>query len=502
MLTCMVLTCDFFYLHGIYNGDRQSVEGDYNLGMHLSKNMISKSYAQPHKPYPSHVNTKNERLAKKRSAPAQHSPNRGVTERTHMPHPDEHSRTSSENHTFNSTDSLYNPLFIGNASYSQWYKESIDGLSCEQDRQPCNSEDECEHLSYLWNMAQLYVSFHSRGIQQIKDGHSDSVRTLTWYCGSTNTCGGLGYRFQGMTVTWLLGMLTGRVILFKWEDESESVVSKYLSPHMVNWRYGDFKLKGSHVDLGNFVQYVRSDSNKNHAAAKIAVYYHNMMKALTGSIPHVQMHFNLLSHLNELIFNLSPSKHFKLPCGHISGIKLPSNGRFYPVLTEFVAIHSLFKLSDKLKSHLYNVQSQIRDITHGAQYVAVHLRTGSFDDLYEPKIQKRTAHKEDWAKAINCAIKQANKHIGSDSIVFLVSDSMEAKHLLSNEYSRVKTFENKIVHVDMHYNVSEDGMLGIWQDIAILAQSNVLVKHVSSFSELAALMCGIPAGKTIDFAKC
>ena len=382
---------------------------------------------------------------------------------------------------------------------NEWFKESIDGLSCDHDRQLCDNEDECAHLSYLWHMAQLYSSFHSRGVQQIKDGWLDSVRTLTWYCGSTNDCGGLGYQFQGMTVTWVLGMLTGRVMLLKWKDES--VVSKYLLPHMVDWRY-QYKLKGSFVDLGNFAQYIRNDKSKNRSAARITVYYHNMMKALTGSVPHVQMHFNLLTYLNQIIFNLSPSNHFKLPCGHIPGIKLPSYYKFHEVLTEFVAIHTLFKLSDQLKSHLYNVQSQITSTTNGGQYVAVHLRTGSFDDLYEPKIQKRTAHKEDWSKAINCAVKQANKHIGPASLILLVSDSKEAKNLLSKEYPRIRIFENKIVHVDMHSNVTEDGMLGVWQDIAILAKSNVLIKHVSTFSDLAAVICGIPHDRIVDFAKC
>ena len=275
---------------------------------------------------------------------------------------------------------------------------------------------------------------------------------------------------------------------------------------MVDWRYHNYQLNGSYIDLGSFMECF-------HNVKQLLMYHKEMMAVLMGSTQHVQIHYNLLKRINQLIYqtkldsnqlicNDNPSNHFKLPCGHIPGIKLPPYGKFLSVLTEFVAIHTLFKLSDQLKSHLYNVQSQITSTTNGGQYVAVHLRTGSFDDLYEPKIQKRTAHKEDWSKAINCAVKQANKHIGPASLILLVSDSKEAKNLLSKEYPRIRIFENKIVHVDMHSNVTEDGMLGVWQDIAIMAQSNVLIKHVSTFSDLAALMCGIPRNRIVDFAKC
>jgi len=391
---------------------------------------------------------------------------------------------------------------------NEWFKESIDGLSCDHDRQLCDNEDECAHLSYLWHMAQLYSSFHSRGVQLIKDGRSDSVRTLTWYCGSTYDCGGLGNQFQGMTVTWVLGMFTGRVMLLKWKDES--AVSKYLLPHMVDWRYHNYQLNGSYIDLGSYREHF-------HNVKELLMYHPEMMAVLMGSTQHVQVRYNLLrrinqliygtklgsNHLNQLIFNDSLSNHFKLPFGRIPGIKLPSYGKFHIVLTEFVAIHMLFKLSDQLKSHFYNVQSQITSATKGGQYVAVHLRTGSFDDLYEPKVHNRNAHIKDYySKAIKCAVKQANKRIGPGSLILLVSDSTEAKHLLSKEYPRVRIFENKIVHVDMHSNVTEDGMLGVWQDIAILAKSNVLIKHVSTFSDLAAVICGIPHDRIVDFAKC
>ena len=409
-------------------------------------------------------------------------------------------------HSHNPADTSHTANYISRYGY-EWLKESTDGLLCQHDTQGlCGNEHECKHLSYLWQMAQLYISFHSRGVQQLMKGHSDSVRTLTWYCQvrsakdcvnvtdcGGNVCGGLGYQFKGITLTWVLGMLTGRVILLKWQGES--AVNKYLLPHMIDWKYHDYTLKGSSVDLGNYELFRAS---VGRAKAKIK-YGRNLLKALTSNITHVQMHFNLLNCINIYM----ASKQFKLPCGQIPGIKLPPEGQFLLGFTEFVAVKILFKFSDQLKSYLYYIQSQIANVTHGKKYIAVHLRTGVFDDLHEFMAKYRTARsKEDWTKAIDCATMQADKHIGSDSTILLVSDSGKTKHLISKEYPRVKIFENKIIHVDKHTNVTEEGMLGIWQDIAILAQSQVLLEHGSSFSDVAVALCGIPPSRRINFVKC
>ena len=406
----------------------------------------------------------------------------------------------------------YHPIKYASLAYdNKWFNESIGGLSCQHGTQQlCDNEDDCKHLSYLWQMAQLYISFHSQGVQQIMKGHSDSVRTLTWYCqsrdatectnstdygGKCNVCGGFGYQFQGIAITWALGMLTGRVMLLKWEDES--VINKYLSPHMIDWKYRDYVLKGSNIDVGS---YERVRVPTGHARARAKIEYNNdLLKALTSNITHVRMHLNLLKLINEFIL----SKQFKMPCGQIPGIKLPPTGQFDLELTKFVAIHTIFKFSDQLQSYLYNIQSQITNVTLGEKYVAVHLRTGVFDDLQESSAKYRLAHtEEDWTKAIDCARMQADEHIGPDSTILLVSDSGKTKHLISKEYPRVKIFENKIIHVDKHANVTEEGMLGIWQDIAILAQSYVLLEHRSTFSDLAAILCGIPPSKRINFVKC
>ena len=368
--------------------------------------------------------------------------------------------------------------------------KGFDGLSCESS--VCTGAN-CIHLYYLWKMARLYASFHANGIKQIRDGHSSSVRTLTWYCGGLDSCGGLGYRFQGMTVTWILGMLTGRVVLFKWSRESTE--NKHLMPNMFDWRYLDYKFEGSTFNVGNFANFI-----ENFGVANMFKYHHKLLNAVTGNTMHVLVHYNLLVRLNDLIFK--DGLRYKLPCGNIPGMKLPSPSQYHPELTESVGILSMFNFTDKLKSYIHDVQLHLQNVTNGSRYVALHLRTGSFDDLFEPKIQARTAHRSDWKIAAECAIKQANKHVGLNSTIIVVSDSTEAKRWIVQEYPRMRTFETKIVHLDMSATVDEEGMLGVWQDITLLAQAQVLVKHVSTFSDIPALMCRMPSNRIIDYAVC
>ncbi|XP_065884593.1 uncharacterized protein [Dysidea avara] len=362
--------------------------------------------------------------------------------------------------------------------------KKMGGLLCE--------EVNCTQLATLWKMAHAYASFHAEGVKLIRQRQSSSVRTLTWYCSrDLNSCGGLGFRFRGMTITWILGMLTGRVVLFKWSRESTE--NKHLVPNMIDWRYLNYKFEGSVINIGNFKR-IEYDVKK---------YEHLLMKALLSNVNHVQMHYNLYSGLNYLIYNSSlfTSVYYGtgLPGMNISSIP----HTFERTAVESVGIISMFKFSDKLQSYVSRVQTQIDQVTRGYHYVALHIRTGKFDGFDEAKTHKRLSGDiAIWKNATECALKQANKHIGPNSIVIVVSDSAEAKRWVTQEYRRVKTFDTIIVHIDRSFKLDEEGMLGIWQDITIMARSLVLVKHWSSFPDIPIAMCGIPSSRIIDYATC
>jgi len=74
-------------------------------------------------------------------------------------------------------------------------------------------------------------------------------------------------------------------------------------------------------------------------------------------------------------------------------------------------------------------------MSHGHHYIALHIRTGKFDGRNEALYHKRmSADIASWEIAVKCALKQADKHIGPNSIVMVVSDSAEAKRWVAQEY--------------------------------------------------------------------
>ena len=368
--------------------------------------------------------------------------------------------------------------------------KKMKGLLCENTT--CEQVN-CTSLATLWKMAHAYALFHAEGVKLIRQGQSTSVRTLTWYCGrDLNSCGGLGFRFRGMTFAWIIGMLTGRVVLFKWSRESTE--SRHLLSNMINWRYlSNYKLEGTVINNGNFKD-IEYDISK---------YERLLMKALMGDVNHIQMHYNSVSQLNQFIYNYSlfSSAYYGTSLPGISVSSIPHTFNRNAVLS--VGIISMFRFSENLKSYISHVQTQLHEVTLGHHYVALHIRTGKFDGRNEALYHKRmSADIISWKIAVKCALKQADKHIGPNSVVMVVSDSAEAKRWVAQEYKRVRTLDTKIVHIDRSSKYDEEGMLGVWQDITIMAQALVLVKKWSSFPDIPIAMCGMPSSRIVNYATC
>ena len=106
-------------------------------------------------------------------------------------------------------------------------------------------------LKQYWKLVNDYTVFHRYSVKKLNNGKSSDVRTLTWHCGSTHLCGGLGYRVMGMTVSLLLAMFSDRVLLLKWDRTSAE--DAYLLPNMIDWKYPNHSLNGSFKDLGHWI---------------------------------------------------------------------------------------------------------------------------------------------------------------------------------------------------------------------------------------------------------
>ena len=360
---------------------------------------------------------------------------------------------------------------------------TVKGLQCN--RPSYYTPDVLEHLDILWKYLEEYMAFHNKGVRLLHNGRSDRVRTLIWYCG-LDFCSGLGWRFRGFMVNLIYAALTNRVLLLKWNKPSAESV--YLEPNMINWRYSDYSLSGTFTDLGIF---------KRGDIANVTTTNH-IIETLLGGTNHVQMLYNSVIRLDSLLeilaTKLNDHRKFKM----ITEFRQVLQNNGYEILQSFT-FSFLFKLSNNLQAFASSIRYKLN--LGKMKYVALHIRTGEVDNLR--KAVKRFQEKDAiQLSAARCAIKQADKHIGPDSVVVVVSDSTDVKRTLAKEFPRIRFLDNVIVHVDLVKDLSEDAMLGIWQDIILLSESYILVQQHSSFAELAANICQIPERRVIYPTRC
>ena len=331
-----------------------------------------------------------------------------------------------------------------------------------------------------------YALFHNEGIQLLQSGQLNNVRTLTWYCAETYECGGLGTRFRGFMATLTFAILTNRVLLFRWDHPSAENV--YLLPNKVDWQYRDYSLKltESFKDLGLIKRLHLVDERYKYLID-------DFIDTLVGTTSHVQVHYNpiekLVSTLCRIIDNLHNPKLSTFNVTNMFDV------RNYPIV-ESLSYKFLFKFTRELQVFANEVRNNLN--LYGKKYVAVHLRTGQFSGSDIKEKAARVQNSLSGVRfAVECAIKQADKYIGPDAPVVVVSDSSEMKQTVSKGYSRVVILENNVlVHVDKSKNISKEGMLGTWQDIIIMAESHIVVMQPSSFPLISVAMCGITRSRT------
>ena len=373
--------------------------------------------------------------------------------------------------------------FTSSASEIEYIIKSNHSIISEMNEVMMSQGIQCEKNSYTkahqkqlmqyLKLVSNYKIFHRNGVRKLHSGKSSEVRTLTWHCDSTYKCGGLGYRILGIVTNLLFAIATNRVLLLKWDKTSAE--NTYLLPNMIDWRYPNHSLNGSFQDLGSFRERVEFEQR--------------MIDSITADTLHVKLLYNRINHIDTIISKLHSTR--------MNGLSFSQRSSLPLFLT--VSFMHLFRISNELKS----VASKIRDELnlHGIKYVALHIRTGHFDDDDNLKEGNRSrfVHSPNSIKlAVECAITQADKHIGPDGMVVVVSDSVSVKQRLVKEYSRVKALDNLIVHVDKTVKLDNNGMLSTWQDIIIMAEAHLILYHKSSFPLLSIAMCGIPRDRTLN----
>jgi len=353
---------------------------------------------------------------------------------------------------------------------------------------PVNFSDlHCRHPVYDFEKSDIdklfadYTVFHNKGVQLLLSGMASDVRTLTWNC--VRDCGGLGSRFRGFTVNLIFALLTKRVVLFRWDEISP--VNMFLVPNMIDWRYQNYSFLDSFIDLGYIRRVHFVEPKKIHVLD-------NVINELNGPTKHLQMRYNHILKFNKTIFSLV-SKANNLDVTKMFNIIKKYHIRDLQTL----AVSYLFRFSKELKQFASEIRSNLN--LHGKEYVALHLRTGQFDGNLSEHSSRFPKSFGNYKNIVSKAIKAANRKIGHEVVVVLVSDSGSVKKELTKEFSRVKALDNIIVHVDKMKHLDSYAMLGTWQDIIIMAESQLLVRRASSFADISVFLCRIPESRIVEY---
>ena len=354
----------------------------------------------------------------------------------------------------------------------------MSGMKCLPDPQSFRMHKD---FNSLWRKAEWYIKFHQEGVANINRGRSDLVKTLIWYC-PDRTCGGLGYRFRGIIFNLFVAMYTNRVLILDWQGVSAEV--QYLQPNKIDWRWQHLPLIGRKEAIGNFIR------NRRTYPAKF------MSLVRDPKVQHLKAHYNAHIKFTSALMSKDAAIESSF---HNSLFKALISHK--PIIDAF-AMNYLFKFTDNLLEYSNKIRQNIGHVS----YVALHLRTGQFDDLEITDTSKRfVSGVKQWKQAMDCAILQATNTIGPQGVVLVVSDSYKAKAWASRTYGdRVKILNTTIVHVDKSSDLreSDEGMLGIWQDLITLAEASTLVMRISTFPELAVALCALSPSRVIDYTTC
>ena len=350
------------------------------------------------------------------------------------------------------------------------------GMQC---RKMSYTDTDKSLIKWYWELIDEYSVFHRDGVRKLQSGKSNDVKTLTWYCSNAYLCGGLGYRLLGITTNLLFAMATNRVLLLKWDKTSAE--NTYLLPSTIDWRYPKDALNGSFQDLGSF----RMGSMKT--------FKKNMIKSLTGNTMHIQMLYNHVHTADVILPKLNGTSLLDVDLSQQNNLRLVHS----------VSFMYMFRINKRLHSFANKLRNKLN--LHGEKYVALHLRTGNFNDTLVEHIQGKrfeTSLSCRVTKAINCALKQADEHIGPNSAIVVVSDSASLKQTIAKNYTRVRVLDNEVVHVDKTKELDKSGMLGTWQDVIIMAEAYIVVYSHSSFPLVSFAMCGVPKERIFDYQDC
>ncbi len=303
--------------------------------------------------------------------------------------------------------------------------------------------------------------------------HQPTTRVLVWKCLKGEFCGGLGDRLRGITFTLALAMFTGRKLFINWERDT---TLQYLEPNLIDW----------HISTSEFQN--RSTSIYNSVGGHInEADWQKFLQQIRGDIPHIVIGTNrvLTKLFKKASKNLFKNAYIHAGFNNISHYEINSLIGF--------TFRYLFKVDPMI---IEEVESAMRVLQiNKAPFLGLHLRTGfvgssTRDDNFS-KLIKDTSK---WMEAFECAVHQADTHIGNNSLIFFATDSNVAKEMAISKFGlRFRSLDMELLHIDYSKDELDKGIINMLVEMLILSQSYVHIRGLSGFSYVSENLCSIPA---------
>ena len=313
---------------------------------------------------------------------------------------------------------------------------------------------------------QNYAEFHASVLSGKQKG-----KYLIYDCAVMGeSCGGYGNRIHGITVMFMLAMLTKRVFLLQMTIPVD--INAYLIPGAIQWnRSTPMGLKSNQVyldDEGNFYA--------NYKPLEAELLDNDKYDVIT-----VRINFGLFYYLvtmNDIMLN-----------NLISTYNLKT--QYDVVMLYGCAFNYLFKYQPRVIQAIDSLQTELGLET--GKFVALHIRSHINDNSVYNPLNLEFPFKLMFECAIMAAKSLRDKLNLSKVPIYFTTDHDSIIEYAKQKYGNMLVYSRSpIFHVDRtKYNGTEasnqynSGMIGVLSDIEICSRAAVLVRSAdSSFSEL------------------
>ena len=305
-------------------------------------------------------------------------------------------------------------------------------------------------------------------------------------------CGGYGDQVRGMAYTFVLALLTDKVLYIQWpnlytakneKDGDTNEDTNMFVPNAINWTVPSFLSEVAAM------QFIDLDAYHEPSGVCEALY------SQTQHISYNTMHWHPTCFSETLMANHTASLALK------ELLKAPTDALEFTVT---ITIRLLLKYINAVYEKKKELKTKL-GIVPDSPFVAVHIRSGIFaSGVDESKISNYMTSEIQWEEQIECALNKS-KVLGITGPVAVISDSMQCKQWARKRYgNRVVASDIATIHIAKDPNSWTDtatmeekikryaSVLANTAELAFMSDAAAIGMRGSGFARISAGLGGLP----------